>query len=132
MTVELDYAYLAQFARVGADGTLTALDASFLRLVAPAGVGIPLAVAGRIRFLSEPYEADLTVVLTMPGGGRLDFSGHVRAEEPSSYAETRRHVLFALNTQVVSEAGEFRVDLSIDNNPVRTLIFTVVPSTPEE
>ncbi|MFT4227954.1 DUF6941 family protein [Micropruina sp.] len=132
MTVELDYAYLAQFARVDPDGTLTALNASFLRLIADPGAGVPLAVAGRIRFMSEPYEADLTVAFRSPSGGRLDFVTHVRAEEPTTYADTRRHVLFALNTTVVSEQGEYVVEISIDNVTVRTLIVTISHPSPGE
>lgn len=127
MNVELDYAFLAQWARVNADGTLTAVDASFLRVFIRKGGMLPLAIAGRVRFLEPPYEADLTVELKV-GNVSLDYSGHITASEASAYGKGRRHSLFALTTQVpINEYGEHIITVKLNGGEqARTLIFTAV------
>ncbi len=125
MSVELDYAFLAQWARVNGDGTLTAVDASFLRVSGLPGSLFPMAIAGRVRFLGEPYSADLLIELEGPGAS-VAFSATVTADETSSYGDGRRHSLFALTTQVpIIEPGEYRVTISLDGKRARVLIFTV-------
>lgn len=127
MSAELDYAFLAQWARVNRDGTLTAVDASFLRASAPAGTLFPVAVAGRVRFPSAPYSAELVIELEGPDLS-VGYSATVTADEGSSYGDGRRHSLFALTTQVpIVGPGEYRVTVSLDGSPVRVLIFTAVP-----
>lgn len=127
MTVELDYAFLAQWARVNADGTLTAIDASFLRVGIRIGGVFPVAVAGRVRFLEPPYEADLTVEMKI-GNVTLDYSAHIFAAEESAYGDGRRHSLFALTTQVpITSYGEQTITVKLNGGEqVRTLIFTAV------
>ncbi len=130
MTAELDYAFLAQWARVNGDGTLTAVDASFLRVTAQPGALFPMAVAGRVRFLGEPYSSDLVIELQGPDLS-VQVSATITADEGSSYGDGRRHALFALTTQVpIVGPGEYRVSVSLDGQPARVLIFTVV--TPSE
>ncbi len=90
---ELDYAFLAQFAKVNGDGTLTALEASFLRMTVAEGSGVvPVAVAGRIRFPGEPYSAHLEVHFLSPGGNVVQYGLLAQADKPSEYGDGRRHV----------------------------------------
>lgn len=136
VAVELDYAFLAHWARVNADGTLTAVDASFLRVAVPPETLLPLAIAGRVRFIDEPYSAEL--VIEFQGAGiNMAYSATIKADEGSSYGDRRRHALFALTTQIpVVGPGEYSVNVSLDGKLVRELIFTtvdpVVPVDPVE
>jgi hypothetical protein len=130
-SVELDYALLAAWARVNRDGTLTIIDGSFLELTAQLGSTLPLAVAGRIRFLSEPYETTITIELTPPGNHSLSFATLAQASEGTSYGQGRRHVLFAFNTQVpVLSEGQTRVRILLDGEPARDLFYSVSASKP--
>ena len=125
MSAELDYAFLAQWARINNDGTLTAIDASFLRVIAALGTLFPLAVAGRVRFTGEPHAAELMIEFD-GGGATMSYSATITADENTSYGDGRRHALFALTTQIpVVTEGDYRVNLRLDGDLVRELLFTV-------
>jgi len=124
MTAELDYAYLARWARVNTDGTLTAIDASFVTTRAPGGV-LQLAVAGRVRFTGAPYQCKADIAITI-GGLTVSLGMDLSAEDAPSYAGDRRHVLFALTTQIpVPELGDCHVTISLDGEMARELVCTV-------
>ena len=124
--VELDYALLAEWARVNATGTLTVIDGSFLRVSAPVGTLVPLAVAGRVRFLGEPFETTVRVQFELTEGPSISFEVVATAEEETSYGEGRRHVLFALNTQLpVLSAGRCKVSIFLNGVLARDLYFAM-------
>ena len=131
--VELDYALLAEWARVNATGTLTVIDGSFLRVSAPVGTLVPLAVAGRVRFLGEPFETTVRVQFELTEGPSISFEVVATAEEEASYGDGRRHVLFALNTQLpVLSAGRCKVSIFLNGVLARDLYFAMVPQGPGE
>ena len=131
--VELDYALLAEWARVNATGTLTVIDGSFLRVRAPVGALVPLAVAGRVRFLGEPFETTVRVQFELTEGPSISFEVVATAEEETSYGEGRRHVLFALNTQLpVLSAGRCKVSIFLNGVLARALYFAMEPQGPGE
>jgi len=124
MTVELDYAYLARWARVNPDGTLTAIDASFVATSAPGGV-LQLAVAGRVRFKGAPYQCKADVAIAI-GALTVSLGVDLSAVDAPSYTGDRRHVLFALTTQIpVPEPGDCHVTISLDGELARELVCTV-------
>lgn len=124
--VELDYALLAEWARVNATGTLTVIDGSFLRVHAPVGTLVPLAVAGRVRFLGEPFETTVRVQFELTEGPSISFEVAATAEEEASYGDDRRHVLFALNTQLpVLSAGRCKVSIFLNGVLARDLYFAM-------
>jgi len=124
MAAELDYAYLARWARVNLDGTLTAVDASFVSTSAPGGV-LQLTVAGRVRFTGAPYQAEADVAITV-GALTVSLGMGLSAVDAPPYAHDRRHVLFALTTQIpVPEPGDCHVRISLDGVLVRELVCTV-------
>lgn len=127
--VELDYAFPAQWARVNADGTLTAVDASFLRVTAPLGMPMSFAVAARLRFRGGLTACDFRVEVRPPQGAALTFDGRIDATGAPQYGEEqRRHMLVALNSgMVVQEYGAVTIELFLDDRSVRTLMFEVVP-----
>lgn len=128
-TAELDYAFLAEWAKVDA-GTLTAINASFLHVEAPMGGELSFTIAGRIRFTGEPYEALLEAAVDV--GLQLRYSMTVAGPEASRYGDGRRHALFALQLTVpVLRLGDGVVRLALDGEPCRTLMFDVRPIAAE-
>lgn len=90
MSAELDYAFLAEWAKVSPSGLLTAVDASFLRVLAPVGSRVNIAVAGRVRFLSEPFEANLEVAVNQGNHLRRRASARpVRSQHDNPSARLR-------------------------------------------
>ncbi len=128
-SVELDYAFPAQWARVNADGTLTAVDASFLRVASPLGAPMSFAVAARLRFRGGLQECGFRLDVVSPSGDSLAFDGRIDASGAQPYGEEgRRHMLVALNSSlVVQQYGMVKIDLSLDGAIVRTLMFEVLP-----
>jgi hypothetical protein len=127
---ELDYAFLASWAGLQPDGTMTAVGMSFLR-VQRQDMPMSLAVAGRIRVYGASEGARLTIRMTRPGANALEVSDWLRVsnDESASYDDGRRQILFVLNTQTqISEAGMYTVDISLDDKLARTLKFEVIPS----
>ena len=125
MTAELDYAFLAEWARVNLHGTLDAIDASFLRVHAPLGGPVALAVAGRIRFLDEPYSVDIAVEIDL-GELVLNYAGVVVGQEATAYGDGRRHGLFALSVTIPAlEYRDVAVRVLLDGELQRTLVFAL-------
>lgn len=127
--VELDYAFLAQWARANDDGTLTAIDASFLRITAPIGAPAQFAVATRLRFKGGLTECALQIDVEAPGTPHLTFGAQIDAGSAPAYGpDNRRHVIAVLNTGLqVQNHGTVTVRLSLDERPARTLLFELVP-----
>ncbi|MGB3956167.1 MAG: hypothetical protein WBL05_12950 [Brooklawnia sp.] len=126
---ELDYATLATFARINADGTLTILDAGFLRLVImdPA-LPVDFAIAGRIRFRDGARRAEMKLVVSTPGGMRLELVSEVEPALHTEYGDGRSHAMLAFNTQMAPGAyGEAEILIYLDGVQVRRLVFEFVP-----
>ena len=75
---DLDYAFLAEYARLEQGGTLTALGASFTQIAVPRlPSAIQLGVAGRVRVLEGVAAVPLTVRMLPAGEGAPEFAaGH--------------------------------------------------------
>ncbi|MGI5188438.1 DUF6941 family protein [Promicromonospora sp. CA-289599] len=124
--IELDYAFLADYARVEG-GKLTAVGASYTHTKTP---GLPAAhlvcVAGRIRVSEDVHTVDLGARFSAPRDMVvMDISGTLDADGGIPY-EGRKGVLFAFQMQVgLPVPGLYTVDLSLDGKHVRTLKFDV-------
>lgn len=128
MAAELDYAFVAEFAKVD-HGALTAVGASYTEvLVKELPVGHMLCVAGRIRTQIEDPQPELTVTMTPPGKKyRLEATGELPRDENAVPYSDKIGYVFVLTTPLqLDEAGEYVVNISLDGEPVRRLIFTVV------
>ena len=126
--VELDYAFLAEYARVDANGTLSALGASFTRIHT---TELPFAhiisIAGRIR-CSEDLRPTVHVLFQSP-----DKSTTVSAELNTTTTtgllpyEGKVGILFSIRIMVpLLEIGLHSVDIALDGAHARTLKFEVV------
>lgn len=132
LAVELDYAFLASWAGIQADGTLTAAGMSFLRR--KQSDHSPIAIAGRIRMRSDLESAYLTIRLSPPtgGGAVLEISDRLTPSggDAGIYDANRRQILFVLNTQLMSAAlGTYDVELRLNGDMARNLSFEVVAET---
>jgi len=124
---DLDYAFVARWANANDNATLTAIDASFVRVATGRGP-LPFAVAGRIRLLGGKDTVELGLRISL-GESSIEMTNEIEAREAQEYAPDRRHILFAANTQMpVLEFGLTTVEISLDGDLVRTLRFEIVES----
>ena len=124
---ELDYAFLASWAGIQADGTLTAVGMSFLRVRQVATT--PMAVAGRIRLFKDSEPAPLAIRIASPSGPAVEIVDEVAQseDEATRYGDDRQQLLFVLNTHVqTAQLGKYDVQISLNDQVVRTLSFEVV------
>lgn len=128
MAAELDYAFVAEFAKVD-HGALTAVGASYTEVrVTDLPVAHLLCVAGRVRTHVDDPQPELSVTITPPGEKyRLVASGELpRDDNAVTYADKVGYV-FVLTTPLnLDDAGEYVVDISLAGQHVRRLIFTVI------
>lgn len=125
---DLDYAFLAEYARLEQGGTLTALGASFTQIAVPRlPSALQFAVAGRVRMRADSPGSRLTARM-LPAGEdapQLQLDIDLSTTGATPYAG-RVGVLFAVNTTLPALAeGECRVELDLDGTRVRTLLFTI-------
>ena len=124
---ELDYAFVADFARVEPNGTLTAISASWTNLVVRSfPAGRRLAIAGRVRgHIDEP---SIPVRVTMSGPDAkviftFDFTVSP-GESAQPYGEGLIGHLFAIDTMMpLTSPGVHSIEVFIDNVLARTLKF---------
>lgn len=124
VTAELDYAYLAEFAKVS-DGLLTAVGASFTHVgVAEFGLPFMLHVAGRVRG-SMKDQLSLAVTLESPGSRyTIRGGGDLSTEGARPYKGDRVGILFAISMPVVlTDPGIYTVRLAVNDTAPRTLRF---------
>lgn len=130
---ELDYAYLADYARV-ANGKIDAIGASFTHILAPSlPAALSFSLAGRIRSTVSAPTADIRIELSAKDEAAfLVASGQVSSNGALPYGtEEKIGILFAYTTQIaLEEEGVYEVKLFVDEILVRLLAFSVaVPAS---
>ncbi len=126
---ELDYAFLAEFAKVDHD-QLTAIGASYTHVTASQlPVTHQLYIAGRIRAPEggDPFELEIAFQGASEGAPELKLSAEIDpAKVTSKPYDGKVGILFAVGTGVPLLAeGLYEVKLSIDGEIVRRLAFSV-------
>lgn len=127
----LDYAFVADFAKVEPNGTLTTVGASWTFLEASVLPTVHrMAVAGRVRTQVGDAPTDIRVTVRGPGGlFELSADGQFSGPAPRPYADGRVGQLFALDLQIpLPEAGLYEVLIDIDGERARRLAFEVAAS----
>ena len=124
---DLDYAFLADFARVEPTGTLTAMSASWTHLWVPALPSVHrLSVAGRVRAGVDDGPIPMRIEIFLPSGDIVlgtDFAVEA-GPDAKPYADNRIGLLFAIETIVpIIEEGKFRVSIRLDGEVARDLYF---------
>lgn len=127
----LDYAFLADYARVETNGTLTSIGASFTHVTAQSlPTSHRIAVAGRVRAPLDERDIQLGIDLVGPNDSWV-----LRTEAVLNPTEDSRPYgdeglighLFALDVQIpLPEEGLYRVNLVLNGEPVRMLAFDAV------
>jgi len=125
----LDYAFIADYARVDPSGTLTALGASYTRLETGS---IPsshlLSVAGRVKSKIDAPPVGLEVLVRGPDpmftitvGAELQ-----RASTSVPYGDGKLGLMFAITTVIplVTE-GLYEIEIRLDGIEARKLAFEV-------
>lgn len=127
----LDYAFLADYAKVEGNGTLTSVGASFTRISATTvPVGQLMSVAGRVRVAEAAPPCPLSIIFAGPGGSpEITVEMTVSPESAVPY-QGRVGVLFAVNTVVpIMVYGLHNVMVALDGQEVRRLSYEVVHPT---
>jgi hypothetical protein len=138
--LELDYAFLADFATIQ-DGRLTVVGASFTRMVVTEYPTFALlGVAGRIR-CDEPDRNTINVTLRITSPGveptTIEAVNALDASEKTNppYDKHRRGIVFAVQVNLpVLEEGTHTVEVDLDETDGvdRTLKFEVLRPQDEE
>ena len=126
--IELDYAFLAEYATIQ-DNKLTTIGASFTRMqVLTIPTEATLSVAGRIRTPSDIDELTLHVRATPPNQS-YQLDGSLALNDLTSlpeYGEGRRGTVFALQfTLPLTDWGLYTIEVDLDETEGidRTLKF---------
>lgn len=131
MTAELDYAFLAEFAKTE-KGTLSVIGASFTQVVSHSYPGMmELSVAGRIRRLEED-PAPLVSIRLYADGDETDLVSTERLledeEDAVHYAGKVASIFVLRGPLFLEKPGLYRCDISINGEVVRTLAFEALPA----
>lgn len=124
----LDYALLAEFARVDAAGLLTVVGASFDRLQAPGpGTGQQMAVVLRVLLDEDEPAADFQVNIEPPNFQfTISFTGTAERNDLAVPVDGHIAVSLALDVTVpLLAAGRYVVSVSLGETVVKRLPFVV-------
>lgn len=126
----IDYAFLADFAKVEPNGTLTVVGASFNFLTVPmVPVNYRLAVAGRVRSRKDDGTIPLRISFSGPNETyNINTDGELTpAEDALTYGDGLLGHLFALDMQLpIPVVGTYTVDVTLPaSGASRRLAFEV-------
>jgi len=127
MVIELDYAYLADYATV-ADGKLSAIGASFTHAkVAPGVESMNLSLAGRFRAPEDTTGARVQVEVQGPGDRfNVKADAVIEVTNPGRPYGGKIGILFAFNLTIpVVGTGLYVVTLYLEGEQVRRLAFDI-------
>lgn len=124
---DLDYAFVAEYGRLEANGTLTAIGASFTRLhiqAVPASGHV--AICGRVRLPEEHPRAALRLVFsgTSEAMPTVDFTAELAPNPDATFYCGRTGVVFAVNVNMpLLMPGDYTVQVYVGGKHARTLKF---------
>lgn len=128
MKAELDYAYLAEYAKAE-NGTITAVGASFTQVKAhgfPAYLNI--CAAGRVRRGEGEPDPSLRLSIVPPGGENiLEMSFMLTSTEGAVVYDNKVANVFAVSAPIsLTQAGLCEVNIYLNHEHVRRLAFEVM------
>lgn len=131
MQPELDYAFLAQFAKVEAD-LLTAVGASFTRVASDVPSRLSLSIAARFRSSKTADDFSVEARVTSPEDEYdlgVDFMLSPSEAKNPYGPDDRVGLLVALNLDIpLVSYGLYTVHISIEEEEVRSLTFCLGPT----
>ena len=124
---ELDYAFLAEFARVEGD-SLTAVGASFTRVALPSvPAQMTLHVAGRIRALEggDPFPVQIRIG-TDDGSNGIALETAMDPKQAINPYQGKVGIVFTAEVPLQIDAeGRYRAEIILNGAKVRELYFSV-------
>lgn len=133
---DLDYAFVADFARVDPNGTLTAVGASWTHAwVHDVPAAIRLAVAGRMRLQEAEQAIPMRIEMENSAGELLVGTNFELSRSTNSvaYRDGRVGILFAVNAVVpVTEIGLVHIGVLAQDLKLRDLYFEVLKRDPSQ
>ena len=128
MAAELDYAYLAEFAKAE-NGTITAIGASFTQVSAhefPAYQ--PVSVAGRVRRAEGDPDPELRVTINMPGEeAEIETTALLTSTQGAVVYDGKVANVFVMSAPfIISGPGLCEVNIYIDEVHARRLAFEIL------
>ncbi|MDY5786073.1 DUF6941 family protein [Corynebacterium sp.] len=126
MTAELDYAFLAEFAKID-NGTLNVIGASFTQVDATSFPSmLELSIAGRVRRLEddEPPLLSIRFFEDQDDSELVSMEGILEDEENAvRYAGKIASVFVLRGPLCLTKAGLYKCEISLNGKVVRTLAF---------
>ena len=127
----LDYALLAEYARVDASGLITIVGGSFDRIEAATGPEAIYHIYVALRVLVEESEAanlvPVEVRVLSPGDYQMAVSTRVQPSPSAESFDGRYSIMLAIGLNLpLPVAGRYVVQVSIDGGVARDLPFNVV------
>ncbi|MBB6571699.1 hypothetical protein HPO96_29260 [Kribbella sandramycini] len=130
---ELDYAFVADYAKVERSGTLTVVGASYTQVtVSRLPAAHLMSIAGRVRSRVDAGPVSLTVTIKPPLTDQfvVVFTMDLTPEpDARPYGDGRLGLLFAITTGLpLDHEGVYTIDLELEGSHARTLMFEVIKS----
>lgn len=129
MTAELDYAFLAEYAKTER-GTITAIGASFTEAKAVSFPSVvDIAVAGRVRRPEDSEAPELSISISGPsdnGDPQIEFDFKLENEDDAVRYDGKVASVFVFRGPIyIAEPGLYECNIGIDGERVRRLAFEV-------
>ncbi|NWO16369.1 MAG: hypothetical protein HLX46_05935 [Corynebacterium sp.] len=130
MKTELDYAFLAEYAKTER-GTITAIGASFTEAKSSSFPSVlDVSVAGRIRRPETEPVPEIRIVLTGPGlaeSPQIDFDFGLEDEANAVHYDGKVASVFVFRAPVlIEQPGLYTFNIDLNGEHVRRLSFEVV------
>lgn len=134
MTAELDYAFLAEYAKTER-GTITAIGASFTEAKASSFPGVvDIAVAGRIRRPETDDAPEISISIGGPNNDepQIEFDFKLENEADAVRYDGKVASVFVFRGPVyIDSPGLYECNIKIDGEHARRLAFEVVSDDAE-
>lgn len=130
MTAELDYAFLAEYAKTER-GTITAIGASFTEVKAVSFPSVvDIAVAGRVRRPEDSEAPELSISISGPsdnGDPQIEFDFKLENEDDAVRYDGKVASVFVFRGPIyIAEPGLYECNIGIDGEQARRLAFEVI------
>lgn len=133
MAAELDYAFLAEFAKTQ-DGTLTVVGASFTQVFSASfPASTTLYVAGRVRRQQDDPTPSVGIALSGPQDStQIEFEAQFEDTADAVRYDGKVATVFVFSGPLLlTESGIYECHISIDGTAVRRLAFEALsPDSP--
>lgn len=129
----MDWALLAESAKLDAGGTVSMLGGSFTRLLVPnTPTQVPVSIVGRVLMEGQTRSARLRVLVAGPDDSfKISVDSEVAPPTDAPIPGIPPATLIVLSTLLpVPQAGEYKIEVQVEDDDPLTLKFVVVVQEP--